>query len=156
MIAVRAAVVVHRERDYLLNRTETPSGVVYTLMGGHLEEGESAVACLEREFMEELGWPLRVGPLLWVVENRWAEDDPADSRAGRQVQEICLVFYGEVPHDLAAGDPATTEGHLWPGWHSEGDVKSDGRVEPAVLEEPLFRGHAEGYSGPVAHFVEGL
>ena len=42
----------------------------WELPGGRLEAGETPEGCVERELLEELNLPLRVGPLLdaWVFE----------------------------------------------------------------------------------------
>lgn len=155
-LPLRVVAVVHREDRLLLNRTVTPAGTIYTLMGGHLEPGETVAACLEREFSEELGWPLKVGPLLWVVENSWVEGDPAMPNAGESCAEVGLYLYAEVLEGRVAEEPKPQEGHLWPGWFSEGEIKGDGHIRPAVLEENLFTGLKTGFSDPPTLLTDGF
>jgi ADP-ribose pyrophosphatase YjhB (NUDIX family) len=65
----------------------------YTFLpGGHVEFGESAVDALTREFMEECGLVVRVGPLLLTHEHRFHR--PSGPR-----HEVNLVFHVE------RGDP---------------------------------------------------
>jgi 8-oxo-dGTP pyrophosphatase MutT (NUDIX family) len=42
------------------------------LPGGGVEQGEESASALVREMREELGTEIRVGRLLWVVENFFA------------------------------------------------------------------------------------
>ena len=58
------------------------------LPGGHVEPGEAASEACAREFMEESGMAVRVGPLLLVAEARFEQ-------AGRSRHEINLVFHVE-------------------------------------------------------------
>lgn len=41
----------------------------WSLPGGHVEAGESAAIALRREMQEETGLTVKVGRLLWVMEN---------------------------------------------------------------------------------------
>lgn len=45
------------------------------LPGGHLEEGETAAACLTRECLEEFGAQVNVGALLGVVESHYFDGE---------------------------------------------------------------------------------
>ncbi|MCH7493897.1 NUDIX domain-containing protein [bacterium] len=155
-LPVRVVAVVHRRDRLLLNRTVTPAGTVYTLFGGHLEAGETAAQCLEREFLEELGWPLKVGPLLWVVENRWVEGDSAMPNAGESCHEVGIYLYAEVMESKGEEPPKALEGHLWPGWFSEGEVKGDGHILPATLEEALFEGLKTGFIDSPSLLTDGF
>ncbi len=60
------------------------------LPGGHVEPGESAAAALAREFLEESGVAVRVGPLLLTSEHGFVQK-------GRARHEIDLVFHVEQP-----------------------------------------------------------
>lgn len=57
------------------------------LPGGHVEPGESAADALAREFQEEAGVALRVGPLRLVHEHRFTD------AKGVPRHEINLVFH---------------------------------------------------------------
>ena len=56
----------------LLNRS--PREDFWYLPGGRIAMGETAAQALKREIREELGVPVRVGPLLWLVENFFRYD----------------------------------------------------------------------------------
>lgn len=58
-IKIRVAAIVSYKDKILFNRQEIPDkACVYSLMGGHLEFGESVKDCLVREFKEELDWDI--------------------------------------------------------------------------------------------------
>ncbi|MAY74441.1 MAG: hypothetical protein CMJ31_06900 [Phycisphaerae bacterium] len=63
------------------------AGYVY-LPGGHVEFGESAAEGLAREFVEELGWEVRVGELIMASEARFRQ-------GGCDRHELNLVFHVE-------------------------------------------------------------
>lgn len=55
------------------------------LPGGHIEYGESASRTIEREFMEELGCKVNVGPFIGALEHLWPESSSDN-------HEINLLF----------------------------------------------------------------
>jgi 8-oxo-dGTP diphosphatase len=61
----------------------------YFLPGGHIEPGESAAAALRREFVEETGRGVKVGPLALTAEHAFRR------KSGRFVHEVLLVFHVE-------------------------------------------------------------
>lgn len=60
------AVIIHNER-VLIHRAETDP--FWSLPGGRVKFSEPAPHALVREMWEELGVPVQVGRLLWVVDN---------------------------------------------------------------------------------------
>ncbi len=60
----------------------------FYLPGGHIEFGESATDALIREFAEETGLPISVGPLLLTTEARFTQD-------GTDRHELNLMFHVE-------------------------------------------------------------
>lgn len=57
----------------------------WSLPGGRVEVGEESRFALQREFMEELGYQVKVDQLLWTVENFFEYDE-------KNFHEIGLYF----------------------------------------------------------------
>ncbi len=66
MIELRAAGLWVRDGAALLVEHEKRGERYWVLPGGHVEEGETLAQTVAREFLEEVGIAVRVGPLLWV------------------------------------------------------------------------------------------
>ena len=57
--------ILINNQNQLLVSDEVIKGTQFTKFpGGGLEWGEGAIACLEREFMEELNQPIKVGSII--------------------------------------------------------------------------------------------
>jgi ADP-ribose pyrophosphatase YjhB (NUDIX family) len=82
------------ERGHLLLCRNIKSGYRF-LPGGHVEWGETAANALAREFQEEAGLRVRVGPLLLVAEH-------AFDRPNRPCHELLLMFHVEHPRPRTA------------------------------------------------------
>lgn len=67
----RVAAVVIKDGQILLHHG--PGEPFWTLPGGRVEAGEPAEQALILEMREELGIEVRVGRLIWVVENFFRE-----------------------------------------------------------------------------------
>ncbi|MEM9391258.1 MAG: NUDIX domain-containing protein [Bacteroidota bacterium] len=62
-------ILIESDRLLLINHKGIGTlGNLWAPPGGGLEFGESAEACLEREFLEETGLEIHVGPFLFVNE----------------------------------------------------------------------------------------
>lgn len=59
---------VHEKRLLLINHASITSGDFWAPPGGGVEFGETAEACLVREFKEETGLEVNVGKFLFVCE----------------------------------------------------------------------------------------
>lgn len=81
------------ERGHLLLCRNVKSGYRF-LPGGHVEWGETAASALAREFQEEAGLRVRVGPLRLVAEH-------AFDRPNRPCHELLLMFHVEHPRQRA-------------------------------------------------------
>lgn len=70
------------------------------LPGGHVESGEPAAVALCREFLEETGQPVNVGPLLLTMEQLFTQ-------RGRARHEISMVFHVERrdTNDITSQEP---------------------------------------------------
>ena len=63
------AVVVNDGKILIAQRKKTmKQGGLWEFPGGKIEPGETAVDCIKREFMEELGMPVQVGDFLCNME----------------------------------------------------------------------------------------
>jgi ADP-ribose pyrophosphatase YjhB (NUDIX family) len=83
-------------RHVLLHQAEGDD--TWSLPGGHPEAGEPAREALAREWREELGREVRVGRLLWMVENFFEHAD-------RRRHELGLYFEVALPDGASSLDP---------------------------------------------------
>ena len=78
LFRVRAAGVAIRDGRVLVTRTVQPSHWKNAaLLGGGVEPHETSDAAVVREFREEIGVDVRVGRLLWCVENHFRHEADA-------------------------------------------------------------------------------
>lgn len=71
------AAVVERDGHYLLVEEETAHGLQFNQPAGHLEPGESLVAAVAREALEETAWHFT--PMALVGVYQWGPPDQAIS-----------------------------------------------------------------------------
>lgn len=71
---VTVAAVVERDGDFLLVEEETAQGIRYNQPAGHLEPGESLLAAVVRETLEETAWDFRPTALIGVYQYRHESD----------------------------------------------------------------------------------
>ena len=69
----------------------------YALPGGHVALGEESSLTVEREFLEELGLPVRCGELMWVEENFWRWDE-------REAHTLCFYYRVETKDGRSFGE----------------------------------------------------
>jgi len=69
-IRMRASGILKKDDSVLLVQLKSPvsNELVWMPPGGGIEFGESMTQCLEREFAEETGLEIKMGPLLFVNE----------------------------------------------------------------------------------------
>lgn len=96
------------------------------LPGGHVEPGESAVAALERELIEEANQPIKVGPLLAIHENAFL------TKHARH-HELMLMYLAKLPTRLrSARTLESAEADLAFRWMTRATFRTaDIRPEPA-------------------------
>lgn len=90
----RACGVVIWDGHVLLHRIK--GDVFWSLPGGRIESGEWSGEAIQREFFEELRVQVKVGPLLWVIENHF-------TYRGKNLQEVGFyfsIFTDQLPHTL--------------------------------------------------------
>jgi ADP-ribose pyrophosphatase YjhB (NUDIX family) len=86
-----AVALVYRGTDLLVMAVRDDSGSIkgWRPLGGAIEFGESAEEALAREFLEEIGKPIRCIKQLCVLENLY-------SHQGTRGHEIVFAFEGEL------------------------------------------------------------
>ena len=99
--AVSALVLDEAGRLLLARRAVEPDIGLWDTLGGFLEEGEDAVAGLERELREEAGVEIEVGAFVGTFPDRYgdAEDAPPNLNI---VWEASIVSGTPTPHDDVA------------------------------------------------------
>ena len=89
---LRVAAVAIRDGYVLLHRAE--SDAFWALPGRRTEVGETSIAALEREMLEETGTRVRIVRLLWPVENFFRLTEP--------VHEVGLYFLNTSSRQMNA------------------------------------------------------
>ncbi len=84
---IRPSLAIFRNGKILLLRYRYPSGEVFCIPGGGVEEGETIKATLHREFQEELSVRVRIEGLCLVYEAK---------PQGPLCQTLHLVFHGHL------------------------------------------------------------
>ncbi|MDH5492400.1 MAG: (deoxy)nucleoside triphosphate pyrophosphohydrolase [Myxococcales bacterium] len=101
-LIVVAAAVIRRDDRVLLTRRPLGSHLagLWEFPGGKLERGESPVACLMRECLEECGIEVEVLEIFEVTHHRYED------------REVLLLFYGAR---IVRGEvqDLQTAGHRW-------------------------------------------
>lgn len=122
---IRTCGLLIRDGMVLLQRKTTD--MIWALPGGQVEPGEAPEAALRREFLEELGWAVQVGPLLLTRENRF-------SHGGAETHQDECCF--EVICDSPLGAPQDET--LVFRWVSMAEIE-DMDVRPAAMRDLIFR-----------------
>jgi ADP-ribose pyrophosphatase YjhB (NUDIX family) len=124
------------EGDYvLLHRAEIDD--FWSLPGGRVEAGETSEEALRREMCEELGVEVRIGRLLWVVENFFPLND-------RLHHELGLYYAIVLPEDSSLRDKSAMHNGQEDGlrllfrWFARADLR-DLSLYPVFLRTHLQR-----------------
>jgi ADP-ribose pyrophosphatase YjhB (NUDIX family) len=91
----RAGAIIVRNEHVLLNTMDHVD--MWWIPGGRIDMREVASEALRREIREELDVEIRVGQLIWVVENFFHLN-------GRDFHELEMLFHGELPEDCDLQD----------------------------------------------------
>ena len=97
------------------------------LPGGHVEPGEGAAAALAREWREECGGEITVGPPLLCWESRFLQ-------RGTPKHEFSVVFHVEQREPMGASAPVSLEEHLAFEWVDITALPASGFQPRAVAE----------------------
>lgn len=86
-----AVALVYRGADVLVAAVKDDSGSIkgWRPLGGGIEFGETAEDAVVREFLEELGWPIRCVKRLCVLENLFVHE-------GARGHEVVFAFEAEL------------------------------------------------------------
>ncbi len=94
--------LIHNE--HILLSRENIHGDIYTKFpGGGLEFGEGVVACLKREFMEEVGIKLTKLEHFYTTEDYWPS---AFHNPPKQVLSIYYTVWSDELDNIKTGNPA--------------------------------------------------
>jgi ADP-ribose pyrophosphatase YjhB (NUDIX family) len=86
----------------LVRRAKEPAAGLWSLPGGHIEPGETALEAIARELMEEAGLAARIGGVAGIRDVIHRND-----RMELLFHRVIIVFFGSwISGDTEAGDDA--------------------------------------------------
>ena len=147
-IRVAAKAVVIDGGEILLTRNlhpEDPDGEFFLLPGGGQNYGESLSECLQREFLEETGYGVSVGEVLFVRDYIGANHEFAAYEPDVHQVEVmfsCSVDRSEAPAERTETD----EWQVSVDWVRIEDL-ADLRIFPGALAEFLVGSDRTGLPG---------
>jgi len=100
------AIVIHDGRLVVVKKDD-PGGPIYSFPGGGQEAGETLVEAVRREFREEVGHDIAVGPLLFLREYIGKNHEYAETDATVHVVDhlfLCRLHDPVAPFHPSAPD----------------------------------------------------
>ncbi|AIY05457.1 MutT/NUDIX family protein [Planococcus sp. PAMC 21323] len=93
-----AKAVIHKEGHVLLTKNKDAEGFFYLFPGGGQEHGEVLVDTIKRECLEETGYQVAAGDLLYVREYIGKNHEHAHDRDFHQIEFyfVCTIEAGSV------------------------------------------------------------
>ena len=136
---VTVAAVVEHNGTFLLVEEETAHGIRYNQPAGHLEPGESLLAAVTRETLEETAWQFKPTALLGIYQYRHDAD---------AVTYLRFAFTGE----LAAHEPerALDAGILRALWMPVADIRANRTQHRSPLLLECVTDYLSGHRYPLA------
>lgn len=121
---VTVAAVIENQGRFLLVKESINDAIRYNQPAGHLEDQESLLEAVQREVLEETGWPFQADGLVGIY--RWVEP-----RSGETF--LRFTFCGTVAHHQEQQTLDTPV--IETCWMSHADVKAcaDQHRSPQVL-----------------------
>lgn len=98
------AVVVDRKRVLLIRRARPPLLGDWSLPGGAVEVGETLVAALQREVLEETGLVVSAGPIVEVLDRIHTDVDGVVAYHYVLIDYLCTVVGGQLRAGSDASD----------------------------------------------------
>ena len=146
-------VVIDSKGRVLLTRNRDREGLFYLLPGGGQRFGETLPEAARREAMEETGYSIRPGRLLFVRDYIGASHEFAGEDS--DVHQVEVMFEGSLERGAPVGTPSDPDtwqtGVEWvPASSLEALLKREGRrIYPSILSSLLPRlASGEKLSGP--------
>lgn len=135
---VTVAAVVERDGKYLLVEEETAEGLMYNQPAGHLERGESLVAAVVRETLEETAYDFLPQNLLGIYDWR----HPA-----REITYLRFAFGGTLGiHHLSR---KLDEGIVRAVWLSPQEIRASRERHRSPLVLRCMEDHLRGVHAPL-------
>lgn len=140
---VTVAAVVERDGRFLLVEEHTESGLRLNQPAGHLDEGESVIAAVVRETIEETAWEFTPEHLVGIY--RWR---PAE----RDITYLRFAFCGRLgAHDSSR---RLDEGIVRALWLSPDDIRAGQNHHRSPLVLRCMDDYLAGVRAPLALLVD--
>jgi ADP-ribose pyrophosphatase YjhB (NUDIX family) len=98
------AVILDAGRVLLVRRAHAPAQGEWSLPGGAVETGETLVAALQREVLEETGLVVDVGPIVEVLDRIHLDADGRVEYHFVLIDYLCSVIGGHLQPESDASD----------------------------------------------------
>ncbi len=135
---VTVAAVVERDGKYLVVEEETDEGLMYNQPAGHLEQGESLVAAVIRETLEETAYDFLPQNLLGIYDWR----HPA-----REITYLRFAFGGALGAHHASRK--LDEGIVRAVWLSPQEIRASRERHRSPLVLRCVEDHLRGLKAPL-------
>ncbi len=150
MQAIRntAKAVIIKNQHLLTIKKQAGKAIYYTLPGGGQKPGETLPQTLERECLEELGIPIKVGRLLYIREYIGKHHEFANTDS--EIHRVEFLFTCEFVTDIPPhnGDEPDKR-QIGVEWLPVNQLEQFS-LYPSVLRKLLYRSsHEEIYLGDV-------
>lgn len=135
---VTVAAVVERDGKYLVVEEETDEGLMYNQPAGHLEQGESLIAAVVRETLEETAYDFLAQHLLGIYD--WQH--PA-----RAITYLRFAFGGTL--GLHHASRKLDEGIVRAVWLSPEEIRASRERHRSPLVLRCVEDHLRGIKAPL-------
>ena len=140
---VTVAAVVERDGRFLLVEEHTESGLRLNQPAGHLDEGESVIAAVVRETIEETAWEFTPEHLVGIY--RWRPDE-------RDITYLRFAFCGRLgAHD---SNRRLDEGIVRALWLSPDEIRAGRNHHRSPLVLRCMDDYLAGVRAPLALLVD--